>query len=705
MFKNLKISVKLLLSTFVFIFPIAVLFYFVIDGFYKDISTAEKEQTGNEIVKSIVTVANDVIEYQNLILLKFSDNDQFQKNNGSNKLSILEKQIDSEFDILKMKYDLFQSTIHKNSNNESTNSYNPDIISYNWKEIKNFPNNSYETKSQKFTEIYNNSLTLIRVISDASGLILDPDLDSYYLMEISTVILPKMQIQLGELLHIIQKSYYTDVVTEFDANKVKLHTDMIEHDYLERINQAVNTSLKVDKNFYGKSESLQNSLESKMEVFKSKIYSFTSDLKKWYSGGNVYNNEFMNGLNTNGLDALNSSLDFWNAVGSEFDKLLEKRRNHFENLRFIALVSSGIALILSVILVLFVSKQIARHLQIVTRIAVEIAEGNIDKAVKDLNDNQKLGIFKNYINDNLKVNDEIIILFRAIRKMTFNLSSLLSQVSKSGLQVSDTTGKITSSALDIESTVAEQAALTKQVNATSNEISFTASELAKTMEFLTHSFKENADMLTAGLAKLNDIKINMNELFVSSEEISQKLELIKDKTASINSVITTITKVANQTNLVSLNASIEAERAGELGVGFAVVAREIRRLADQTAVAALNIEEMITEMQIAVTQGGDTIAQYMDKTMHGTEYTTQIIDQISVLIDRSNDLPLKIYDVNLGMKQQSESARQIHESMNQLNEAAIQTRNTIVYFNSATEKLNEAVNGLTGELDKFSLKL
>src|SRR5207302_1442110 len=81
--------------------------------------------------------------------------------------------------------------------------------------------------------------------------------------------------------------------------------------------------------------------------------------------------------------------------------------------------------------------------------------------------------------------------------------------------------------------------------------------------------------------------------------ITGKLAVLNEKTTNINSVVTTITKVADQTNLLSLNAAIEAEKAGEYGLGFAVVAMEIRRLADQTAVATYDIEKMVKEMQSA----------------------------------------------------------------------------------------------------------
>ena len=80
--------------------------------------------------------------------------------------------------------------------------------------------------------------------------------------------------------------------------------------------------------------------------------------------------------------------------------------------------------------------------------------------------------------------------------------------------------------------------------------------------------------------------------------IGSKLAVIREKAANINVAVTTITKVADQTNLLSINAAIEAEKAGEYGLGFLVVAREIRRLADQTAVATLDIEQIVRDMQV-----------------------------------------------------------------------------------------------------------
>jgi methyl-accepting chemotaxis protein WspA len=684
------------------------LLYFVISGFNKDINKAINEKTGNIALGSVISLTNDVIEYHNLInSIKLNDTSNTSEIFQSRKLN-LRNSVDSLLQNVVMHCTPYKEkmiTMVEIKTNHSFLDISPNELINLWNVIKNFDEKSDKIKvNEKFEKFYHNSLLLIRFIADESGLILDPDLDSYYLMDISALVIPKMQIDIGEIINIVSSSYSSGVVYDYDVNKVKLIADIIFNEYVQRMEQGIATSIREDKNCYSLSPTLTKNLNPVFTNYKNSLKLFEEDLQKWYTGDfNASDDILYQQIILKSNFTLNNSIDLWKVINKELNVLLDMRIEHFRNIRTLALLSSGFAFLIAVLLVLFVSKQISRHLGIVTDIAVEIAEGNIDKAVSDLQRGNNLGIFKNYSDDNTKVNDEIIKLFKAIRKMTFNLSSLLLQVSKSGTIVSESTFTITSSAHDIEATVAEQAALTNQVNATSTEISKTAANLANTMNFVTESFHNNSVMLMEGLQRLKEIKVNISNLFTSTNEISQKLDTIKLKASGINSVITTITKVANQTNLVSLNASIEAERAGVYGTGFAVVAREIRRLADQTSIAALNIEEMINDMQIAVSEGGDTIVKYMENTKNGTEKTSQIIDQISELIDKTNELPEKIFLANLAMKQQSESAIQINESMKQLNTAAIQTRNTIIEFNSATEKLNDAVKGLTDELCKFSL--
>jgi methyl-accepting chemotaxis protein WspA len=107
---------------------------------------------------------------------------------------------------------------------------------------------------------------------------------------------------------------------------------------------------------------------------------------------------------------------------------------------------------------------------------------------------------------------------------------------------------------------------------------------------------------------------------------------LNEKASNINQVVTTITKVADQTNLLSLNAAIEAEKAGEHGRGFVVVATEIRRLADQTAVASYDIEQLVKEMQSAVSSGVMGMDKFSEEVRRGVQEVEQVSGQLTQII-------------------------------------------------------------------------
>src|ERR1700755_1535353 len=126
----------------------------------------------------------------------------------------------------------------------------------------------------------------------------------------------------------------------------------------------------------------------------------------------------------------------------------------------------------------------------------------------------------------------------------------------------------------------------------------------------------------------------MQQIIDASGAVYTKLAVLNEKAGGINQVVTTITKVADQTNLLSLNAAIEAEKAGEYGRGFAVVSSEIRRLADQTAVATYDIEQMVTEIQSAVAAGVMGMDKFAEEVRRGMHDVQQIGGQLTQVIQQ-----------------------------------------------------------------------
>jgi methyl-accepting chemotaxis protein WspA len=212
-----------------------------------------------------------------------------------------------------------------------------------------------------------------------------------------------------------------------------------------------------------------------------------------------------------------------------------------------------------------------------------------------------------------------------------------------------------------------------------------------------------ADLAEDGKSSLTNMEQAMFDLAKATNSITSKLSIINDKANKISTVVTTINKISEQTNLLSLNASIEAEKAGEYGKGFSVVAREISRLADQTAVSTKDIEYMVSEMQSSVSSGVMEMDKFGQEVKRGTSSIGEIGEQMNSIIEKVKELIPEFENVSTGTQNQSKSAEQISEAMSQLSMTATQTKDSLTEFKKATENLNDAVRGLQSEVSKFKI--
>ena len=223
------------------------------------------------------------------------------------------------------------------------------------------------------------------------------------------------------------------------------------------------------------------------------------------------------------------------------------------------------------------------------------------------------------------------------------------------------------------------------------------------MDNVTRMSEEATGFANKGQSDLLNMEEAMRHMEDASKSISGRLEAISEKAENITTVVTTINKVAEQTNLLSLNAAIEAEKAGEFGRGFTVVAREIRRLADQTAVATLDIGRMVQEMQSAVSSGIMEMDKFIAEVRHSAENVGKISMQLTLIIDQVQALAPNFELVNVAMGQQSQNAQKISASISNLSEEMSQTRDALHETYSAIEQLNDAARGLQQEVSRFKV--
>ena len=284
-------------------------------------------------------------------------------------------------------------------------------------------------------------------------------------------------------------------------------------------------------------------------------------------------------------------------------------------------------------------------------------------------------------------------LAAGVQKMMDSLSELVNKIQDAGAKVTISAASMAQIVKEHEATVTEQAASTNEVMATVTLINATSKDLVHTMGEVSTVAEATADSASDSQNELDKMAATMSNMKGATEVIATKLATLNEKASNISNVVTTINRVADQTNLLSLNAAIEAEKAGEFGKGFAVVATEIRRLADQTAVATWDIEQMIKETLSSLSAGVMGMEKFTGQVNTSVEEVAQVSSHLGTIIDQAQTLSPKF-----------DAAVQINESMVQLNETAHETAKSLSATSGSIEELSDAAIELQDIVSRFKVK-
>ncbi|HGM5579675.1 TPA: methyl-accepting chemotaxis protein [Pseudomonas putida] len=304
---------------------------------------------------------------------------------------------------------------------------------------------------------------------------------------------------------------------------------------------------------------------------------------------------------------------------------------------------------------------------------------------------------------NLDRKDEFGAIENGFNEMGEALANLVAQAQRSSVQVTTSVTEIAATSKQQQATATETAATTTEIGATSREIAATSRDLVRTMTEVTSAADQASSLAGSGQQGLARMEETMHQVMGAADLVNAKLGILNEKASNINQVVVTIVKVADQTNLLSLNAAIEAEKAGEYGRGFAVVATEVRRLADQTAVATYDIEQMVREIQSAVSAGVMGMDKFSEEVRRGMFEVQQVGEQLSQIIHQVQALAPRVLMVNEGMQAQATGAEQINQALAQLSDASTQTVESLRQASFAIDELSQVAAGLRGGVSRFKV--
>ena len=300
--------------------------------------------------------------------------------------------------------------------------------------------------------------------------------------------------------------------------------------------------------------------------------------------------------------------------------------------------------------------------------------------------------------------DEIGQLSAGFNTFIDKLSAIVKQVQTSGIDVNSSTTSIGAFTKELEASVNQQLASSNEVVATAGQISKTSQDLATTMNEVAALLQRTAEFANQGREGLLRMESAIHQMEDASHSFAGRLSGIDTKTQTITVVVSTIKKVATQTQLLSFNAAIEAEKAGEFGQGFAVVASEIRKLSDQTSVATVEIANTIKEMTAAVSAGVLNMDQFKEQVKQSVEEVKSVSTLLTTIIERVHSLTPQFQALTDGMQSQSISAEQIRQAMVELRDAAYHTSKSLKDSVQMVGQLNRASQGLYREVGRFKIQ-
>lgn len=370
------------------------------------------------------------------------------------------------------------------------------------------------------------------------------------------------------------------------------------------------------------------------------------------------------------------SSDAWEEVMSDSAEL----RAMGERAQWVVAATAAIGVAIGLLVLIVIPRPIVAAIGRLVDGAQRIARGDLGTPVR------------------VESRDELGMLGKTFEHMRTNLLELVRRIQRSAVQLSSSINEIQAAATQQAASSSQQASAVNELSSSLNEMSQSASTLLSSAESVGHSVDEIAGIVADGNTKSEQMMRSMDAIGVSTNQTSERIKSLSDRMDDINEAVTTISGVADQTTLLSLNASIEANKAGEMGKGFSVVAHEIRRLSDRSIDSAGNINAMVRDIQRATESSALAMDKSSEEIRHGVVLVRDSAEALTSINDAMERIQEQMNMILENVRAQAESSKMVQStstemlsSANMVSKAASQTRSVTHDLNTMAAQLSAAV--------------
>jgi methyl-accepting chemotaxis protein len=249
--------------------------------------------------------------------------------------------------------------------------------------------------------------------------------------------------------------------------------------------------------------------------------------------------------------------------------------------------------------------------------------------------------------------------FAAMNRMTVKLKALVTEVKSASEHVASGSAQLSASSEEITRTMNDQSNRSSQIATAAEEMSQTVIDIAKNASNIAQSSSETAGIAKKGAAVVEKSVIESKTIVETVNASAHVMQSLGQKSKQIGEIVDVINDIADQTNLLALNAAIEAARAGEQGRGFAVVADEVRKLAERTAKATSEISQMIGSIQGEVASAVDAMNHTNEKVNVGLQYSVEAGEQLKSIVQSVTSLQSLVQQIATATEEMSTTSEAI----------------------------------------------
>ncbi len=353
----------------------------------------------------------------------------------------------------------------------------------------------------------------------------------------------------------------------------------------------------------------------------------------------------------------------------------------------IILALTAIALAFNIIIIMYMRYLIVRPVKTITHIFEEIGKGEGDFSC----DLPQI------------THDELRQLAQSYNSFAAKMRHIISEVRKSSVSVARDSTRVKVRLDETVATVLQQGEMTEIVFTASNEATQAISEVTNSAKVISDSTNMNLDKVRISLDEMNDITTRINAVGEKVLHFNHTVEDLSRRSENVHQFASLIKDVSDQTNLLALNAAIEAARAGEQGRGFAVVADEVRKLAERVNTATKDITENVTAMlnQVSNTRAENDI---INKDIQITrEVIGRSATQFQTMVNDFDSTCEQLVNISFSMAQLTSTNLQVHQNVKQIHELAINVSGRMKESSQSTTELSESTEVIQELVSRFNI--